>query len=262
MTMHLHTFAYLNLITRPRDFGKVAAMNYTEEILALETQIALLQAQADLIETSSNDFWLLIMATLVFLMQAGFALLEAGSVRAKNTINILFKNLMDACIAAIVYWLLGYGFAYGTDSGGFIGTTLFALDDKQFLSTNDDAASNLNFASFFFQWAFAATAATIVSGSVAERCKLEAYFIYSAVISMFIYPVISHWGWADGWLSAFGDPENFLFYGKESNNYIDFAGSGVVHMVGGFSGLCAAIVLGPRKVSKIIISANFESFFL
>lgn len=108
----------------------------------------------------------------------------------------------------------------------------------------------LDFHTFFFQWTFAATAATIVSGSVAERCKLEAYFIYSIVITAFVYPVIVHWGWGEGWLSPFAeDTQDYLFYGNESNNYIDFAGSGVVHMVGGFSGFVAAIILGPRKVS-------------
>lgn len=221
-----------------------------EQIAVLQEQVAALQSQLDLTVKGADDMWLLVSATFVFLMQAGFALLEAGSVRSKNTINILFKNVMDAAIGALVFWLLGYGFAFGTDNGtGFIGKSLFALDDRAFSSTGDDAALGLNYASWFFQWAFSATAATIVSGSVAERCKLEAYFVYTAVISAFIYPVIAHWCWGSGWLSAFGDPKDFLFYGKESNNYIDFAGCGVVHMVGGFSGLMGALTLGPRRVS-------------
>eukprot|EP01031_Cornospumella_fuschlensis_P042148 gene42148-51466_t len=222
-------------------------MSTQDQIDALQQQVSDLQQQVDLTTQGANDMWLIISATFVFFMQAGFALLEAGSVRSKNTINILFKNVMDAAIGAIVFWLLGYGFAFGTDKGGFIGTSLFALDDRQFEATNDDAVTNLKFAFWFFQWAFSATAATIVSGSVAERCKLEAYFIYTAFISMFIYPVIAHWAWGTGWLSAFGDPKDFLFRGVESNNFVDFAGSGVVHMVGGFSGLMGAIVVGPRK---------------
>lgn len=121
------------------------------------------------------------------------------------------------------------------------------MNDSSFKSTNANAVSDLNFPFFFFQWAFAATAATIVSGSMAERCKLEAYFLYTMFITMFVYPVIVHWVWGEGWLSAFGtDPSQFLFYGSESNNMIDFAGSGVVHMVGGFSGLMGAAILGPR----------------
>jgi ammonium transporter, Amt family len=110
----------------------------------------------------------------------------------------------------------------------------------------------LNYHSFFFQWAFVATAATIVSGSVAERCKLEAYFIYSFILSAFIFPVVVCWCWGYGFLSPFGaDTSNYLFNGAKSNNFVDFAGSGVVHMVGGFSGLMAAIILGPRTVCSI-----------
>jgi ammonium transporter, Amt family len=121
------------------------------------------------------------------------------------------------------------------------------MSDSSFTSTNANAVFDLKFPFFFFEWAFAATAATIVSGSMAERCKLEAYFLYTMFTSMFVYPVIVHWCWGEGWLSPFGtDPSQFLFRGNESNNYIDFAGSGVVHMVGGFSGFMGAYMLGPR----------------
>jgi len=199
-----------------------------------------------------DEGWVMICGILVFFMQAGFAMLEAGSVRSKNSINVLFKNLLDAAISAFFFWLLGFGFAYGKDSGGFIGTDLFALDDESFTATgSSNGVSGLDYHTFFFQWAFAATAATIVSGCVAERCKLEAYFVYSAVISAFIYPVVVHWCWGSGWLSPFAGDDNpekdFLFDGEKSNNFIDFAGSGIVHMVGGWSGLVGAIVLGPRK---------------
>jgi ammonium transporter, Amt family len=146
-----------------------------------------------------------------------------------------------------LWWWLGFGFAFGETKGRFIGTSLFGMNDSSFKSTNANAQFDSNFPFFFFQWAFAATAATIVSGSMAERCKLESYFLYTMFISMFVYPVVVHWVWGEGWLSAFGtDPSQFLFRGSESNNMIDFAGSGVVHMVGGFSGLMGAAILGPR----------------
>jgi Amt family ammonium transporter len=171
--------------------------------------------------------------------------------------NVLFKNVCDACISAIGFWLIGYGIAYGSSKNGFIGGKYgYALSDDAFYVSggeiDDAAAGELNYHSFFFQWAFVATAATIVSGSVAERCKLDAYFIYSFIISVFIYPVVVCWGWGNGWLSAWsGDVENYLFNGAKSNNFVDFAGSGIVHMVGGFSGLMAAIIIGPRLVCSL-----------
>ena len=188
-----------------------------------------------------DQMWLLIAGAMVFLMQAGFSMLEAGSVGAKNTVNILYKNILDACIGALCFWLFGYGFAYGGDSaGGFIGTSNFALPDED--------RSNSGWHSWFFQFAFAATAATIVSGSVAERTKFSAYFIYSIIITTFIYPVVVHWVWGSGWLSAWGATNGPLFSRNESSNgFVDFAGSGVVHMVGGFAGLVGAFVVGPRQ---------------
>jgi len=176
---------------------------------------------------------------LVFFMQAGFAMLEAGIVHPKNMTNILFKNICDASIAAICFWLLGYGFAYGDSEGGFIGKTNFALQD-----INNE---NGGWHSWFFQWAFTGACATIVAGSVAERTTISAYFVYSVVLSSFIYPVVVHWGWGTGWLSAWGAVNGPIFTGtSESNGFVDFAGSGIVHMVGGFSGLMGAIVVGPR----------------
>ncbi|EKX32727.1 ammonium transporter [Guillardia theta CCMP2712] len=194
---------------------------------------------------------------LVFFMQAGFAMLEAGIVHPKNTINILFKNMIDASIAAIGFWLIGYGFAYGKDSGGFIGGSNFALDEVYNKAGGCTKASDGSWScspdgweSWFFQWAFTGAAATIVAGSVCERTKIGAYFVYSIIITAFIYPVVVHWVWGTGWLSAwgaYGDNPRPLFTGNtNSNGMIDFAGSGVVHMVGGFSGLMGAIVVGPR----------------
>jgi len=168
-------------------------------------------------------------------MQAGFAMLEAGIVQPKNATNILFKNLIDASLAAICFWLLGYGFAYGTDVGGFIGSDNFAISKI----TNESGG----WQNWFFQWAFTGAAATIVAGSVCERAKIEAYFCYSIVLTVFIYPIVVHWGWGSGFLSAWGafpdsDGNARPIFSKteKSNGMIDFAGSGIVHMVGGFSG--------------------------
>eukprot|EP00600_Ochromonadales_sp_CCMP1393_P003336 CAMPEP_0174979398 /NCGR_PEP_ID=MMETSP0004_2-20121128/14750_1 /TAXON_ID=420556 /ORGANISM="Ochromonas sp., Strain CCMP1393" /LENGTH=469 /DNA_ID=CAMNT_0016230903 /DNA_START=70 /DNA_END=1479 /DNA_ORIENTATION=+ len=203
-------------------------------------------ANASSITSGMDIAWLLVCGTLVFFMQAGFAMLEAGSVRSKNAVNILFKNLIDGAISAMMFWWLGWGFAYGETKDGFIGTTQFGMSGSTF--DEGDGYDQLQFQSWFFQWAFAATAATIVSGCVAERCKLEAYFIYSAVLSGFIYPVVVHWGWGEGWLSAFGPQrDEFLFHGYDSNNFVDFAGSGIVHATGGIIGFVAAWILGPRK---------------
>jgi len=191
-----------------------------------------------------DTMWILVCGILVFFMQAGFGMLEAGSVARKNIINILFKNIIDAALASISFWLFGYGIAYGEDDGsGFIGGSKFALSDYE--------GSESDFHNFFFQWAFSAAAATIVAGSVAERCKVEAYFIYSIIITGFIYPVVVHWVWdGNGWLSAFNSNVTFMGDSHEgaggTNNMIDFAGSAVVHMTGGMSGLVAAIILGPR----------------
>merc|ERR1719282_1443042 len=184
--------------------------------------------------TEAIDFvFVLFSAYLVFFMQSGFAMLCAGSVRSKNTMNILLKNILDACAGAVAFYLFGYGVAYGEGMGksnGFIGTGNLALAD-----TTD-------FNSWVFQWAFAATAATIVAGSVAERTQFVAYLAYSIALTAFIYPVVVHWVWAEsGWLNAFRTTGSLFGTGM-----IDFAGSGVVHMVGGFAGLVGAIACGPR----------------
>jgi len=166
-------------------------------------------------------------------MQAGFAMLCAGSVRQKNVKNIMLKNMLDACGGAIGFYTVGYALAYGrADDAGkeFIGDRYFFLQDY------DD------YIGFFFQFAFAATAATIVAGTVAERCKMSAYLCYSLFLTGFVYPVVVHSIWStSGFLSAFAD-EPWKGVGN-----VDFAGSGVVHMTGGLTALIAAIVLGPRQ---------------
>ncbi|EKX44052.1 ammonium transporter [Guillardia theta CCMP2712] len=189
--------------------------------------------------------------SLVFFMQAGFAMLEAGVVNSRNVINILYKNIMDASIGCVCFWLVGYGFAYGTTAGGFIGTDNFAISS---IYNGAGEGGSDGWEGFFFQFAFAGTAATIVSGSVAERFKFEAYLVYSGVCTAFIYPVIVHWVWGSGFLSAWGarpdadgNARPLLSGTSTSNGVIDFAGSGVVHLVGGVSGLMGAILVGPRK---------------
>lgn len=192
-----------------------------------------LASQIEDLQSAVNVYFVLASGFLVFLMQAGFAMLTAGSVRSKNTKNVLLKNVLDACVGALAYWVFGYAFAYGEDTAasGFIGSGLYAL------SNESDGSRFTEFHSFFFQWAFAATAATIVSGSVAERTSFYAYMAYAFFLTSFVYPVVSHWVWGGGFLATLIDDERGV---------IDFAGCTVVHMVGGFAGLAGATVVGPR----------------
>ena len=167
--------------------------------------------------------WFLIGAALVFWMQAGFAMVEAGFTRAKNTGNIIMKNLMDFCIGTVVFILIGFSLLLGEDLVGLIGKPGFDI----FTGYADFDWSN-----FVFNLVFCATTATIVSGAMAERTKFLSYCIYSAVISALIYPIEAHWIWGGGWLSQLG--------------FHDFAGSCAIHMVGGISALIGAALLGPR----------------
>ena len=238
-------------------------------VVVTQQQIADLQNQINTITNNVNSLtedlngvaygenvmWILICATLIFFMQAGFAMVEAGSVRSKNVVNILYKNLMDGAVVAICYWFLGYGFAFGNSKGGFIGVSQYGLTSAAFDFGETDYAANLGmqnqpaFQDFFIQWAYAAVAVTIVGGALSERCKIEAYFIYAAAVSIWIFPIIVHWCWGQGWLSPNSDRAvDYLFYGASSNSYIDQAGSGVVHAVGGVSALLGCITIGARKV--------------
>ena len=184
--------------------------------------------------SAALDELLVIVATaFILLMQLGFALVENGSVRAKNSKNILIKNLFDACAGALAFWLIGYGFAMGhKEKGGFIG------DDKDMFAGSGakDQADNYYLA-WIFQFSFAATSSTIVSGSLAERTQLPAYMCFSVLMTGFIYPVVVGWCWGGGWL---GDADD------GSKGFHDFAGCGIVHMVGGVAGFCGALVIGPR----------------
>eukprot|EP01025_Chloroclados_australasicus_P045062 TRINITY_DN4914_c1_g1_i2.p1 TRINITY_DN4914_c1_g1~~TRINITY_DN4914_c1_g1_i2.p1 ORF type:complete len:540 (+),score=48.63 TRINITY_DN4914_c1_g1_i2:117-1736(+) len=182
-----------------------------------------------------STMWLLICGILVFLMQAGFLLLEVGQVRMNAHLTILLKNAMDAAICCIMWWAIGYAFAFGKGNS-FIGWTYFF--------TSNYPNEVWFFADWFFNFAFAATTTTILSGAVAERCQIRTYLIYSALLSGVLYPVVAHWVWSpQGWLSpcrfeghAFGNSQGLM----------DFAGSGVVHMMGGTGALIASFLLGPR----------------
>lgn len=178
-----------------------------------------------------NTAWVLIAAFLVFWMQAGFAFVEAGLTRSKNTTNILFKNLIDFVFATLAFWAFGYAFMYGSTAAGWIGTTGFFVDPSL-----GDVVGLPVLAFWFFQLVFAGTAATIVSGGMAERTKFSAYLIYSFFISAIIYPIAGHWVWGSGWLWT-------LPFGV---GFRDFAGSTVVHSVGGWLALIGALALGPR----------------
>ena len=179
------------------------------------------------------EFWYLIGAALVFFMQAGFAMVETGFTRAKNAGNIIMKNLMDFCIGTVVFMLLGFGLMMGEDTFfGLVGIPNMDLFAK-FADFIKNPADGFTAAStFVFNLVFCATAATIVSGSMAERTKFLSYCIYSAVISLIIYPIEAHWIWGGGWLANLG--------------FHDYAGSTAIHMVGGIAALIGAIILGPR----------------
>lgn len=183
--------------------------------------------------TMTVEFWFLIGAALVFWMQAGFAMVETGFTRAKNAGNIIMKNLMDFCIGTVMFCLLGYSFMMGEDTlGGLVGIPNLDLfkNYKDFISSPESGFTGAS--TFVFNLVFCATTATIVSGAMAERTKFVSYCIYSALLSLFVYPIEAHWIWGGGWLSKLG--------------FHDYAGSCAIHMVGGIAALIGAIFLGAR----------------
>jgi Amt family ammonium transporter len=189
------------------------------------------EIDAATVQDNLNYVWTIIAACLVFFMQAGFALVETGFTRAKNAVNIIMKNVMDVSAGGLAFFLLGFGLMFGTSAGGWIGTDGFLLGEI------GDYSTEWSYTFFFFQAVFAATAATIVSGAVAERTAFNSYLIFSVLITAFIYPVFGSWAWGSlfngsGWLEGLG--------------FIDFAGSTVVHSVGGWAALAGAMVVGPR----------------
>ncbi len=176
---------------------------------------------------SIDTLWVLVAAALVMLMQAGFAMVESGFTRGKNSVNILMKNLIDFSMGSLIFYMVGYSLMFGADVAGIFGKPQFFIDDNGI-----DGITNK--ASLIFQTVFAATAATIVSGAIAERTKFSTYIIFTIIITAVIYPISGHWIWGGGWLSTMSTP------------FHDFAGSTVVHSVGAWVGLAGAVVLGPR----------------
>lgn len=185
-------------------------------------------------QVAFDTLWVLLGGILVFWMQAGFAMVETGFTRSKNAGNIIMKNLMDFAAGSLIYWIVGFGLMFGKDMFGLVGTSLFgSVGDIEHLGLTIPKEAFL-----FFQTVFCATASTIVSGAMAERTKFISYCIYSIVISAVIYPIVGHWVWGGGWLAELG--------------FHDFAGSTVVHSVGGWCAVVGASILGPRigKYSK------------
>eukprot|EP00931_Biecheleriopsis_adriatica_P039928 TRINITY_DN2283_c1_g2_i1.p1 TRINITY_DN2283_c1_g2~~TRINITY_DN2283_c1_g2_i1.p1 ORF type:complete len:528 (+),score=131.19 TRINITY_DN2283_c1_g2_i1:88-1671(+) len=192
-------------------------------------------------EGAMDSMWILLCGALVMFMHAGFAMLETGSCRAKNCQNVLMKNMVNVCVGTLGWWFTGWGFAYGAQGdGGFIGTTefvgtgflTFGDGEIQALEAGERQSKALN---WFFQWAFCTAGATIVSGGVAERVKSPTYAFFAFCMAAFIYPVVAAWSWGGGWLSEVMDV-----------GFMDFAGSGVVHLCGGTAALAGTVVLGPR----------------
>jgi len=201
-----------------------------EALQALQAEAA---ASAEKVVNEVGWLWTCLAAFLVFFMQAGFALVEAGLTRAKNCVNIIMKNLLDFSVGSVTFWMVGFGLMFGASSTGWFGTTDFFVDGLN----SDGEADNWEYAFLIFQTVFAATAATIVSGAMAERTKFTSYLLYSVAITAFVYPISGSWAWGSlyngsGWLEEWG--------------FIDFAGSTVVHSVGGWAALAGAIVIGPR----------------
>ena len=189
--------------------------------------IAYAQSAEEVMETLDNAI-LIFAAALVFFMQAGFAFLGAGLIRAKNTVNYMTKSFLDFCIASLGFWAFGYALMFG--GGWAIGDASIIGFEGFFLANFADG----DLVGWFFQMVFAGTAATIIAGAMAERTKINAYFAYSFIVGALIYPIYGHWAWSDsGWLVNMG--------------FSDYAGSGVVHMIGGFLALAGAMVVGPRK---------------
>jgi Amt family ammonium transporter len=181
--------------------------------------------------TAISTIWVLLSAFLVFLMHAGFTMVETGFTQAKNSVNIIMKNFMTVSIGILMYYFVGYAFMFGNDASGIMGISGFLLG-----GVGSEAAGLPTYAFFFFQAVFAATCATIVSGAMAERTKFITYLVFTILICGFTYPMIGHWIWsADGWLAKLG--------------FIDFAGSTVVHAVGGFSALIGAFLVGRGLAS-------------
>ncbi|MFZ3577938.1 ammonium transporter [Virgibacillus sp. DJP39] len=189
-------------------------------LLAIATPAYAAAPTTESLELSINLVWVMLAAFLVFFMHAGFAMVESGFTRAKNSLNILMKNFLTISLATLLYFIVGFGLMFGTSAGGFFGIDGFLLSGRE----------DIDF--FVFQAVFAATCATIISGAVAERMKLSSYILVTIAMTAVIYPVVGHWVWNGGWLSQLG--------------FVDFAGSTVVHLTGAAGALAVVLILGPR----------------
>jgi len=196
------------------------------------------------LESATNHTWLILCGALVMFMQAGFAMVESGCCRSKNVQNILMKNLVDVCVGTLCWWAVGWTLAYGIADGE---NDAFANSKQAFGTGFTEADRNGNFTTstamvnWFFQWAFCSAAATIVSGGVAERVQFPGYLVFTIVMTSWIYPVVVHWTWGYGWLAGGAD------YSITDTGFMDFAGSGIVHMCGGVGALVGAAVVGARE---------------
>ena len=208
----------------------LALLGSTALLLSLAPSVAQAEESAMVadIAVGLDTIWVLIAAFLVFFMQAGLGMVEAGFIRAKNTCNILMKNWLDYCVASVMFFFVGYALMFG-DGNGFVGLSGWALKGVPHIIPDTNVAK---WAFWLFQAAFCGAAATIVAGGMAERMKFHAYLMYTAVVSAIVYPIIGHWIWGGGWLSAMGMG--------------DFAGSTVVHATGGWIAFVGTIMLGPR----------------
>ena len=186
---------------------------------------------AEEVSATLNDFVLVVAAALVFFMQAGFAFLGAGLIRSKNTVNYMTKSFLDFCIASLGFWAFGFALMMGGTVAGIIGDGTYEGKTAWFLSEFGDT----DLVAWLFQMVFAGTAATIIAGAMAERTRINAYFAYSFMVGAVVYPIYGHWAWGGGFLGDIGP------------GFADYAGSAVVHMIGGFLALAGAIVVGPRK---------------
>ncbi len=219
---------------RNRALRIVSGLGGVIAILAITPSVGFAQDYVPTTQDYLNNIWVFIAGVLVFFMQAGFALVEAGLTRAKNVVNIFAKNMADAIIGILAFFASGFALAFGGD-GWFMGTDGFFLEGLDLAAIPEGGLSPAT--TFFFQAVFAATAVTIASGAMAERTKFTSYLLFSAVMCAFIYPVVVHWTWGGGLIAdiQIGDAV-----------FSDFAGSGIVHMTGGIAALMGAMFLGPR----------------
>ena len=213
-------------------FGTIAQDEPADDEAAVEVMVEEITAAE--VQFNLDQTWILLAGFLVFFMQAGFAMLEGGMIRETGVVNSLAENFMDACITGIVFFIVGYGIAYGTYDAGLEGGTLTPQNVPLLLSNADGtgAGDGALLVGFFFQFAFAGAAATIATGAMAERTNFVGKLIYSAILGAIIYPVVVFWTWGNGWLAGQG--------------FLDFAGSTIVHMTGGIVALVGAYMVGPR----------------